>query len=76
MSETQIEIERNDTKLPTRKVAQRYAVTPRSIERWEANEKLAFPKAIKINNRKYWSVRDLEQWERHLPTLKAEKVPA
>jgi predicted DNA-binding transcriptional regulator AlpA len=62
---------REDRKLPTRKVAQRYGVSVRSIERWEADEKLAFPTPIKIHMRKYWSLNDLEKWERKLPTLKA-----
>jgi hypothetical protein len=62
---------RDDKKLPTKKVAERYSVTPRSIERWEADERLGFPKPLKIHMRKYWSLNDLEKWERKLPTLKA-----
>ena len=56
--------ENASVKLPTTKVARRYGVTPRSIERWEADEQLGFPKALRINTRKYWSLGDLEIWER------------
>jgi hypothetical protein len=62
---------RPDKKLPTKKVAERYSVTVRSIERWGADEKLGFPKPLKIHMRKYWSLAELEKWERRLPTLKA-----
>jgi hypothetical protein len=51
-------------KLPTVKVAQRFDVVPRSIERWAADAKLAFPKPLIIRKRKYWELSELETWER------------
>ena len=51
-------------KLPTIKVAERYGVTTRSIDRWEENPGLHFPKPLVINRRRYWNLSDLETWER------------
>jgi hypothetical protein len=51
-------------KLPTVKVAARYGVTTRSIERWEEDPELRFPRPLRINQRKYWSLTALESWER------------
>jgi predicted DNA-binding transcriptional regulator AlpA len=74
MTEIEIQAEEkhyDDRKLPTKKVAQRYAVSVRTVERWEADERLGFPSPIKIHLRKYWSLAELQKWERGLPTLKA-----
>jgi predicted DNA-binding transcriptional regulator AlpA len=70
-AENEAEQHPDDRKLPTRKVALRYGVSVRSVERWEADQRLGFPKPLKIHQRKYWSLADLEKWERKLPTLKA-----
>jgi hypothetical protein len=57
-----------DPRLPTMKVAQRYGVSQRTLERWEDDTELQFPKPVVIiHRRKYWSLRDLEVWERQLP---------
>jgi hypothetical protein len=56
-----------DVKLPTGRVAARYGVASRTVERWQQDPKLEFPKPLVINTRKYWSVRDLESWERRQP---------
>ncbi|MGO9049932.1 MAG: hypothetical protein ACLP19_17080 [Xanthobacteraceae bacterium] len=37
---------------------------PRSIERWQDNPELDFPKPLIVNRRKYWALEDLERWER------------
>jgi hypothetical protein len=56
------------TKLPTTNVARRYGVVPRSIERWQKDPKLEFPQPLIINGRKYWSLAELETWEREQAT--------
>jgi hypothetical protein len=54
-----------DTHLSTPRVAARYNVTTRTIERWEDDEVLEFPAPdLRINHRKYWKVKTLERWER------------
>jgi hypothetical protein len=50
--------------LPDPRVAARYQVTPRTIDNWDRQPELNFPKAVRINNRKYRRVAELESWER------------
>ena len=57
-------MEDTGSRLTTNKVAERYSVTTRSIERWEEDPKLCFPRPLVINKRKYWAVVDLVTWER------------
>ena len=57
-------IPETSARLPTGDVAARYSVTTRSIDRWRKDPDLAFPQPIYINDRKYWSLADLENWER------------
>ena len=54
-----------DTKayLPAAQVRARYGVSDMSLWRWLKNEDLAFPHPIKINNRRFWRLNDLEAWE-------------
>lgn len=52
------------TRLPTRLVAGRYGRNPRTIERWQQNAELGFPRPLIINARKYWLLEELEAWER------------
>jgi hypothetical protein len=66
MAKKVTEIRESTVRLPTGAVAQRYQVTPRSVDRWWKNPKLGFPQPIFINERKYWSLADLEKWERKL----------
>jgi hypothetical protein len=55
----------SDRRLPTVMVAKRYGVTTRTIERWEDDAELAFPKPeVVINKRKYWSLRTLRHYDR------------
>jgi hypothetical protein len=51
-------------RLPTGGVAAKFNVTPRSVDRWWKNPELNFPQPIFINGRKYWSLAELERWER------------
>jgi hypothetical protein len=50
--------------LPDRLVAARYKVTTRTIDRWDQQPELGFPRALRINNRKYRRVNELARWER------------
>jgi hypothetical protein len=63
-AEQEAEKRPDDKKLPTRKVALRYGVSVRSVERWEADKNLGFPKPIYIHRRKYWAEAELTAWER------------
>jgi len=60
--------------IPTRLVAARYCVSPRTIERWveDKDKKLGFPKPMLINKRRYYREADLTAWER----LRASNVRA
>ena len=49
---------------PRRETAQQFGKTPRTLERWERDPKLNFPKHIEINGLKYDIVRKLQQWVR------------
>lgn len=66
-------ISSSDDLLPDPLVAQRYDVTARTLYRWDDQPKLNFPKPIRINGRKYRSVRDLENWERQRVAATADK---
>jgi hypothetical protein len=50
---------------PRRKTAnERYGRSVRTIERWEANPKLNFPKSRIINGRRYDDTELLDRWDR------------
>jgi predicted DNA-binding transcriptional regulator AlpA len=54
-----------ETKLvPTRKVAARYNSSTRTIERWEADPTLDFPRPLKIKRRKFWREADLDRFDK------------
>jgi hypothetical protein len=53
---------------PRRETAQQFGKTTRTLERWERDPELGFPKAIKINGMKYDAVRKLQQWKRDRET--------
>jgi hypothetical protein len=53
-----------DVRLRTVQLAQRFNVVCRTIERWEHNPELNFPKPLIVNGRKYWRLEDVEHWER------------
>jgi len=50
--------------MPDALVAARYKVTTRTIDRWDQDPDLEFPEAMRVNGRKYRSVKQLELWER------------
>ncbi len=53
-----------DSYLPSIKVRRRYDICSRTLNRWEDNPELGFPKAVRINRRRYWRLADLQDWER------------
>jgi hypothetical protein len=53
-----------DDLIPDPKVAQRYAVSTRTLPRWDARPDLGFPAPIVICGRKYRRRSELEAFER------------
>ncbi len=54
----------NEVMLTARQVRSRYGgVSDMGLWRWLRDERLAFPQPIVINNRRYWKLSDLTQWE-------------
>ena len=51
------------TFLPAGQVRSRYGVSDMAIWRWLHNERLGFPRPIRINGRRFWKRTDLESWE-------------
>lgn len=49
---------------PSRKVCERYSISPRTLIRWENDPNMGFPAALRINNRKLFAEADLAVWER------------
>jgi hypothetical protein len=50
-------------KLPRKKTCERYGVCSKTIERWEKNPALGFPRALVINGRKYDDEDELDEWD-------------
>jgi predicted DNA-binding transcriptional regulator AlpA len=63
----------DDQLLPDPQVAKRYQVSTRTILRWDADESLGFPKVIKIRDRNYRRLSELEAWERRRAGHRHEK---
>jgi predicted DNA-binding transcriptional regulator AlpA len=51
------------TFLPAGRVRSRYGVSDMALWRWLRNERLAFPRPLRINGRRFWKLADLEAWE-------------
>ena len=49
--------------LPDSKVCERYGVCASTIFRWDSNPDLGFPKAIRINGRKYRDEAELDHFD-------------
>lgn len=62
--------EDEQTFLSAPKVASRYGVVGITLDRWERDENLAFPKPIYIGRNRFWKISELEVWERSLPRHK------
>jgi hypothetical protein len=50
--------------LPDRKVAERYDVAVRTLERWDAIPDLGFPPPVYIRRRRYRVIAKLDEWDR------------
>ncbi len=70
-----------ESRLPTRAVSQRYGISTRTVTRWQCNRDLAFPQPLRVNGRRYWSLNELETWERrrvagiHRPLVDSKTLP-
>jgi predicted DNA-binding transcriptional regulator AlpA len=49
--------------LPAVHLLARYRVSDMTLFRWLKDEKLGFPKPIRINGRRYWRLADLQAFE-------------
>lgn len=61
-----------DTYLSAAQVRSRYGdISDMSLWRWSNNPAMGFPKPLRINRRRFFRLRELEEWERsraaHLP---------
>jgi hypothetical protein len=50
-------------RIPRRKTAERYGVSVRTIERWERDPELNYPKSTIVNGRRYDDVDGLDAWD-------------
>ena len=65
--------EAEDVKLTTKHLRERFRVSDMTLYRWSHDPALNFPQPMRINNRRYWSLASIVEWER---TQAAKKVPA
>ena len=56
--------------IPTTTVCQQLRVCAKTLERWEKDPSLNFPKPIRIKTRRYWVEGDIQKW------IDAQKVAA
>ena len=63
---------RSGSLIPARAVWERYGISDRSLDNWLADDRLRFPKPMRINGRRYFYVREIEQWERSRAAPKTE----
>jgi predicted DNA-binding transcriptional regulator AlpA len=59
-------------KLGTVAIAKRYGVDRRTVDRWEKDERMNFPKFIRIRGRKYRDLAELEKWEKKRAVMNKE----
>ena len=50
--------------LPIGAVAARYSISTRTVDRWLADPRVGFPQPLRVRDRRYWRIADLESWER------------
>lgn len=65
--------ESEDINLPTRQVADRYKVHPRTVDRWVRDPALGFPSPMDINGRKYWVLRSLREFDQQRAQASAQR---
>jgi predicted DNA-binding transcriptional regulator AlpA len=42
----------------------RYRISDRTLDRWLKNAKLAFPRPVVVNRRRYFDLSEIEAWEK------------
>ena len=63
----------DDQLIPDPKVAKQFGVTTRTIDRWDEDPELDFPKAVEINGRKYRRSNEIRVFQRaHLRSARSE----
>jgi predicted DNA-binding transcriptional regulator AlpA len=62
------------TYLQSSAVRTRYGVSDMTIWRWLHRGDLGFPVPIRINNRRFWRLTDLEAWEASRPAVEPSHV--
>jgi hypothetical protein len=55
-------------------LCQRFGIVPMTLGRWLDNPALAFPRPYFVNNRRYWSLAEIERWERERAIKSAHKA--
>lgn len=58
--------------LSSAQLMKRYGISEMTLYRWQKDEKLAFPRPMVVNKRKFFSEDEITAWERE----RAAKVPA
>jgi predicted DNA-binding transcriptional regulator AlpA len=62
----------DDQLIPDPKVAKQFGVTTRTIDRWDEDPELDFPKAVEINGRKYRRRKEIREFQRaHLRSARS-----
>lgn len=56
--------EEGDRRVPAVRVAAFHGITLRSLNRWLADSRLAYPRPTVINGRRYWKAGDIIAWDR------------
>ena len=51
------------TYVPAAQLCARYCISAMTVWRWLRDEELKFPRPIRINGRRFWSLAELEAWE-------------
>ena len=49
--------------LPAAQVRARYGISDMTLWRWETDQDLGFPQPMRINNRRYWRLAELQAFE-------------
>ena len=49
--------------LQARDVRQRYGVSDMTLWRWAHDDRMGFPKPLRINGRRFWKATELDDWE-------------
>lgn len=53
-----------DRRVPAVRVAAFHGITLRSLNRWLADPRLAYPRPTIVNGRRYWRAGDIIAWDR------------